>query len=165
MAIFGRPVDDDQPGDELMQIGVGHGDLGRDVTLDDEAKLDLVVEKTNVPRLDQRGIGRHDATGRLGEEHVERFGVRVHAGFDHVLAIVCALAKELLVRCHRREDRCLGDIHLIAPQPDEIADQTARDECIRGRKVAGDGRDPPFADHAPLDAPAELVAHDIDSHG
>ena len=47
-------VDDDKAGDELMQVGVGHGDFGRDVALDDEAKLDLVVEKTNVPRLDQR---------------------------------------------------------------------------------------------------------------
>ncbi len=47
---------------------------------------------------------RYDATRRLSEQHIERLLVRIHAGLDHVLAIIRPLADELLVASDRRKD-------------------------------------------------------------
>ncbi len=98
-------VHDHGPGDELVQVAFGDVDRPPDGAPQDQPELDLVVEEPHAPGPDHVAVGRHDAARRLGEDHVEGLRVGVHARLDHVLAVVRALADELLVVRHRREDR------------------------------------------------------------
>ena len=49
---------------------------------------------------DHGTIGGDYAAARLREDHVEMLGVRIHAGFNHVLPVIGALTDELLIACH-----------------------------------------------------------------
>ena len=147
-----------------MQVGVGDVHLCGDLAPEDEAELDLVVEEPDAARMHHVAVGRDDAARRLGEDHVEGLRVGVDAGLDHVLAVVRALADELLVPCDRRQDLDRRRVHLVAAQVGEEGGRDLPDEVAGGREPAGYGRDAMVADHTPPDAVQVSEADDVNTH-
>ncbi|MNV40013.1 hypothetical protein D3C71_1316130 [compost metagenome] len=141
-----------------MQIGVGDRNSAGDRAFHHQPQFNFVVEKAHGARLDQVAVSRHQATRRLGEDHVEFLRIRVHARLDHVLTIVGTLAEELLVTGHRRQQFYFALRKLRTFELREVVDTVLANEVTGGFKNTGDDCDTALAKHAPVDTVLKFKA-------
>ncbi|MNO84393.1 hypothetical protein D3C76_757330 [compost metagenome] len=134
-------IDNDHAGDELVQVGVGDGHCAADDALHHQPEFDFIIKETDAARLDQDAVCGHQATGRLGEDHVVFLCIRVHARLDHVLSVVGPLANELLIAGHRRQQFHFVRLQLSTIQLSEVRNSVLADKVARGLKGAWDNGD------------------------
>ncbi len=156
-------VDDGHPGEPLAEIIRAHDGVGRQAAPQHEPELDFVVEQAHVRRTDHRGLGRGDAGGGLGEERVEREVLGTQSGLVDVAQVVDALADELLVVRHGRQqldrvDRERGARILDVPEQFPVVGQ----QVAGGRRLDGQGGDQRAEPDAPLGDGCDVVAHEAD---
>src|SRR5271166_3031344 len=130
-----------------------------------QRQFDFVIEQRDVAQTLHRPDRRADRGVGLGEEHVERLRVRIHARLDHVLAIVGALAEYAARRGDWREDAEIPHRKRRLPLPRLPPIGLPALYQVSGRWIVAGEWDDAFIQYdAPARSRAVLEANEIESH-